>query len=93
MLREDPKDAFLIYALALECQKVGDLAETRKLLLQLRDEQSDYLATYYQLGKVYENAGEDDKALEAYRQGIEVAERQGDAKTKGELELAIWELE
>ncbi|NNE55769.1 MAG: tetratricopeptide repeat protein [Flavobacteriales bacterium] len=93
MLRDDPKDAFLNYALALERMKKGEMHEAIQALEKLRDSQPDYLATYYQLGKLYEQVSQNSKALSAYESGLEIAKKQGDNKAVNEINEAIWLLD
>jgi tetratricopeptide (TPR) repeat protein len=89
MLRDDPEDAFLIYALALEHEKAGEVQEAIKGLESLRSKQPDYLPVYYKLGKLSEQSGHMQKAIEYYKTGIQVARKQNDQKTLGELNEAL----
>ncbi|MFT4777812.1 MAG: tetratricopeptide (TPR) repeat protein [Flavobacteriales bacterium] len=93
MLKEDPKDPFLLYALALEQVKDNDIQAATTVLKELISTQPDYLATYYQLGKLQEQQGQIDDAIETYKKGEKIASEQRDLKTKSELSEAIWELE
>ncbi|MCB0761927.1 MAG: tetratricopeptide repeat protein [Flavobacteriales bacterium] len=93
MRNEDPSDPFLTYALALEYKSAGAVEEALNLLLELRKSHPDYLALYYQLGKLHEAAHDDEAALEAYRAGEHLANAVNDLKTRGELQEAIWFLE
>ncbi len=52
-LDEDPKDAFTLYAIAMEYMK-GDLKKSRNYFEKLLKEHPNYLATYYQVGHLYE---------------------------------------
>ncbi len=93
MLKEDPQDPFLNYALALEHAKEGALTEAIRLMegILLKDE--NYLGTYYQLGKFYESISEKDKATSIYRKGKLIAEKQKNRKTLGELDEALMMLD
>ena len=93
MLKKDPNDPFLRYALAIEIINSGDKKEGVKQLELLKDSQPDYLATYYQLGKLYEDLGENQKAIPVYQAGIEIAKKQNNNKTYGELSEALWLLD
>lgn len=92
MLQDDPADAFLQYALALEFEKAGEPTRAIETLLALNKQQPDYLPVYYKLGKLYEptNTAE---SIQYYRKGIEVARQQGDTKTLGELKEALMQWE
>ncbi len=87
-LQEDPKDTFLIYALALEYSKSDTpylAVQTFKKLIDLHPE---YIATYYQLGKLYESLGEKKQATEIYLKGMELAKNDVNKKTYLELKDA-----
>ena len=53
----------------------------------------DYLATYYQLGKLYERTEQAEKAKAIYAKGKEVAKATNDNKTLRELNEALTQLE
>ncbi len=93
VLRENPDDAFARYALALEYKKENLPSKAREVLESLRKSQPDYLPTYYQLGKLIEEDGDDERALRVYKDGLHLAIRLHDLKTRSELEEAIWMLE
>lgn len=92
MIEKDPKDPFLHYALALEYIKEGNSTNAVKLLISITQESPDYLASYYQLGKLLE-AKDVEKAKAYYRKGIETALQQKNMKTLGELNEALALLE
>jgi tetratricopeptide (TPR) repeat protein len=91
-LKDDPEDAFLNYALALELLKMNELEEARTLLEQLRGNRPDYLATYYRLGKLYEDLKMKQAALTIYKDGIELARHAGERHTMAELQSAYQNL-
>lgn len=93
MLKDDPSDAFLQYALALEWLKENNQPEALALLKKLVETQPEYLPTYYQLGKLMEQQGQIEAAIATYKKGEKIASEQRDLKTKSELSEAIWELE
>lgn len=93
MLAHEPGDSFLQYAAALEYHKAGNEDRAIELFETLRTSDPQYLGTYYQLGKLYENRGLADQALAIYRQGKEIARQQNDHKTLGELSEAEMLLE
>lgn len=93
LLRDDPNDPFARYALALEHKKENLSSEAREVLECLKHDQPEYLPLYYQLGKLIEEGGDIDDALDVYREGLAIATRQRDLKTRSELEEAIWMLE
>ncbi|MEM9664207.1 MAG: tetratricopeptide repeat protein [Bacteroidota bacterium] len=86
---EDPTDAFTCFALAQEYVKRGDLAAARAFYEGLVRDQPDYVGTYYHLGKLLEDLAEPGTAIDVYRQGIQVAQRQRDLKNLSELQDAL----
>lgn len=89
MLETNPKDSFLHYAAALEHQKNGDLPQAIKILKNLIKQSPDYLASYYQLGKILEERSRVEEAVEVYKAGKTVAAKQNDTKTLGEIAEAL----
>ncbi len=63
------------------------------LFENIRDNDPEYVGVYYHLAKLYVEFGENQKALETYKKGIEVAEAQNDAHSKSELAEALLTLE
>lgn len=93
MLKTDPSDSFLCYALALEYEKAGSTKTAIKVLEDLITENPDYLGAYYKIGQLYESGENMEKAIEIYHQGIKLANEKEDNKSKGELEEALWLIE
>jgi tetratricopeptide (TPR) repeat protein len=89
MLRKNPNDVFLCYAVCLEYYKLGEKTEAIEKLYTLMKSFPDYLPTYYQLGTWLEEQNETTRAKGIYRKGITVAQKQNDAKTLGELSEAL----
>jgi len=89
ILHEDPQDSFARYGLAMELAKQGSLAEAISEFRRLLSINPNYCAAYYQAGQTLEKLGKYEEAKETYRQGIEVASRLNDAKTRGELEAVL----
>lgn len=92
-LAEDPEDAFTRFALAAEYRKRGELDEARAFFEGLVADHPDYVGTYYHLGKLYEEVGRTDQAIETYRAGVHVAEVQRDHHARAELQSALLEAE
>lgn len=93
MEAQKPNDVFLKYAIALEYVSVGKDEEAKLILEGLLMLSPDYIATCYQLGKLYERLGENEKAIAVYQKGVELARKNGDKKNLGELNEAIMMLE
>lgn len=91
-MSEDPSDPFNAYALALEYQKTNT-DKAIELFDRLILDHPTYLPTYYQLGKLYQQMGQDKKAITAYNSGIDLAIAHKDLKTLQELRSARKEIE
>ena len=91
-LEESPADNFLIHALALEYAKAGDFEKAKACFKKNLELDSKYIATYYHLGKLYENKGMEQEAIETYRAGMEVAQAIGDQHAFSELRSVYEEL-
>ncbi len=89
MLETNPRDSFLHYAAALEHQKNGDLNGAIKIMQKIVKNDPDYLASYYQLGKMLEEKNKAEEAVEVYKSGKSIARKQNDMKTLGELAEAL----
>ena len=89
LLKDDPNDAFLTYALALELEQANRLDEAIVLLEQLLLKNNDYLATYYRLGQWYELKGAKEKAKLTYENGVVIAKQQHNTRTLKELNEAL----
>src|SRR4051812_32911667 len=86
---QKPADAFLKFAIAQEYVSAEKDFEALKYYKILLVNFPDYLAFYYQLGKLYERAGDIAAATKAYEQGKEVALVAKDFKTLNELNEAL----
>jgi lipopolysaccharide biosynthesis regulator YciM len=85
-LKEDSNDSFLKYALALEYVLVKENDTAIDCFLKLINEDENYVASYYQLGKLFESLNKVDKAIEIYKKGIEIAKKIENKKTLLELQ-------
>ena len=88
-LEQDPKDSFSRYALALEYVKAGQADDARREFEFVRDNDPAYVATYFQLGQLYQTIGQIHDAEKTFRTGIAVAAKAGDDHTRSELEAAL----
>jgi len=89
MLEKNPDDTFLNYAAALEHRKENHTAKAIRIFKKIIDQDPDYLATYYQLGKLLEEKGKASEALEVYKKGHALAVIKKDIKAMGELSEAM----
>ena len=93
MLKKEPNDLFLNYALAMELVGIEDYENAELQLQKTLSLNNNYLPCYYQLGQVLEKLNHTDKAISFYKQGVELAKTQGNTKAIGELNEALWMLE
>jgi predicted Zn-dependent protease len=93
MLKDEPDDSFLSYALALEYEKINEFSKAIEIIEMLLIKDKNYLGAYYQLGKLYEQAEQTNKAAAAYKRGITIAEQQKNRKAVSELNQALFLLE
>ena len=93
MLKDEPYDSFLNYALALEYAKAGDLHQAINLIEAVLKRDENYLGAYYQLGKQYEMIGNMEQAVSVYTRGIVIARKQNNRKAVNELNEALQQLE
>ncbi|MBR9859601.1 tetratricopeptide repeat protein [bacterium] len=92
MLKDQPDDPFLRYALALEEIERGNDDRAEDIFKELIHKNEDYHATYYHLAKLYERKGEEDLAVETYEKGLEITKGKGERHAFNELRSALDEL-
>ena len=92
LLAQSPQDPFLLFAIAKEHEKLGDVAEALRHYELLRTANPDYVGLYYHLGKLQMRTNPD-AAAETYREGIAIAQKMGDFHALAELKGALLELE
>jgi Tfp pilus assembly protein PilF len=93
LYKKDPNDSFVAYGIALEYISTENYDEAEKHLSEIITKDPDYLPAYMQLAQVKENLNRLDEAKDTYRQGIEVAKKNGELKTASEIEEFLNELE
>ena len=93
MLKSEPTDSFLNYALALEYAKLNDIKKAIELIESLLLHDENYLGAYYQLGKYYEQSNQKESATTIFNKGISIAKTQKNNKALSELNEALWMLE
>jgi predicted Zn-dependent protease len=83
-----PRDSALLrFSLGNEYLKSGDAEQARLQLSEALARDPAYSAAWKLLGKACAEAGEPQAALEAYRQGIAVAEKKGDKQAAKEMSV------
>ncbi len=88
-----PDDSFSKFALALELIKINKNPQAVVLFEDIVGNDPNYVGVYYHLGEQYLLEGENKKALETYKMGIEIATNLNDAHAKSELATALLALE
>lgn len=83
--KQDPDDEFITYGIALEYIKMNNFEKAQSFLEALQKRVPNYVPTYYQLAKVYEQLKRYEDALVTYQKGIPVAQTGGDLKAVSEL--------
>lgn len=92
-IKKNPDDSFSKFALALEFQKEGMYKRSRMFFENILENDPEYVGVYYHLGKLYELLDQPADAKKMYKQGIEVADKQQEERTKSELKEALAQLE
>jgi tetratricopeptide (TPR) repeat protein len=90
-LRDDPDEPFTRFALAQEYRKKGNPEEALRYFEALAADRPDYVGTYYHLGKLYQELGRRDDAVQTYRTGIGQAAAANDFHARSELQGALLE--
>jgi len=93
MLQRTPDDPFLLYCLAMEHKKAQDVKQAVELFDRVTMIDMNYCAAYHMKAQTLENAGDFAGAKQAYRDGIQAAERKGDDHARGEMAAALSMLE
>ena len=94
LVKDQPNDPFVPYALGLECIKYNT-QEALEWFRRCHDNFPDYLPNYYHYANLLAELDDEDQATAVFEQGIELASVQKDDKTLSELRTALlnWQLE
>lgn len=87
--KEDPQDAFTVYAIATEYVSRDEDSLAQTWFEQLTKDHPDYVGTYLHYGQLMERQGNPKAAVELYQKGIAVAKAAGDNKNQSELVEAL----
>ena len=88
-LKDEPDDSFLNYALAIEYVGRNDLDLAKDIFIKLIKNDPNYTATYYHLGKLYEQQGNKDEAESIYEEGIKLTRAAKEQHKLAELQSAL----
>lgn len=89
MLESDPTNTMVLFGLANEYQKIGDVQKTIATLEDYLAKADDEGAAFGMLAKAYENVGERDKAKNAYLAGIKAANNHGHPSMAAEFQETL----
>ncbi|MEX0746080.1 MAG: hypothetical protein WD118_10810 [Phycisphaeraceae bacterium] len=89
----DPNDPFITYGIALEHANQGEVDEALRWLDQTLQIDAQYCYAYFQKGRLLSDAGRDDEAKAALREGVKQAEQAGDAHAASEIGELLASLE
>lgn len=93
MSQDDPDNSFIRFAIAMEYKSNDRLEEAIEEFENLRKKDEDYVGLYYHLGECYADNDNEDSAINIYKKGIAIAEKQNDQHAKSELMNAKVNLE
>lgn len=91
-VEKNPHDAFALYGLAMECMREGDIAAAETEFKQLLNDHADYVAAYYQFGRMLALANRAAEARQIFSSGIARALAAGEEHARQELQAALDEL-
>lgn len=92
MLERNPNDTRIRFGLAMEYERLGrwdDAVHELKSYLASADDEGN---AWGRLGRALRELGHDQEAQDAYRRGVEAAQRHGHPSMAAELEEALEEL-
>lgn len=92
-VKDHPNDSFSKFALALELIKIDRRKSAVVLFEDIVQNDPNYVGVYYHLGEQYLIDGENKKALDIYKSGIQIATSVKDDLAKSELKTALLTLE
>ncbi|MBL7919196.1 MAG: hypothetical protein JNJ40_02715 [Bacteroidia bacterium] len=93
MLEKEPSDLFLNYALGTEYVGEKDVDRAEFQFKKVIEMDVNYIAAYYQLGKLFESLSKNKEALEYYNLGLEKAKLVKNNKAINEFGEAIFMLD
>ena len=93
LLEKEPDDLFLNFVLGLEFAAELQTDDAERQFMKVLTLDSNYIAAYYQLGKLLESNGKVKDALIYFREGLSKAREQNNNKSANEFEEAIFTIE
>lgn len=91
-VEKNPRDAFGRYGLAMECMKEGDVSAAEIHFKQLIAEHANYVAAYYQYGRLLVGENRPSEAKHVLAEGVARAQHAGEMHAQQELQAALDDL-
>ena len=88
-LQKEPEDSFLNYALAIEYIGINEKAKAKEIFEKLMEVDPEYTATYYHLGKMFQEEKNIERAEEIYQEGIRLTRMRKEQHKLAELQTAL----
>ena len=85
-IKNEPDDPFLKYALATEYLRLSEPGKALAYFEDLVNNHASYTGTYYHLGKLYEEMGRKQDAINIYETGMKITREQHDSHSFSELQ-------
>lgn len=92
LLAKNPKDAFTLYGLALECSNSGDFAAADTYFRMLLESNPDYVPGYQMYAQALAQNNRADDAKAVLTGGIQAATRVGNEHARSEMEALLVDL-
>ena len=92
LIERNPEAAFPKYGLAMEYRKKGDHEQAVCVFENLLERYPEYIAAYLHFGMSLVAQGQQQRAEEVLRRGVELAVEKGQAHAQAELQAALTEL-
>lgn len=89
LLESGQDSAMLRFGLGSAYLKQGDAAEAARHLAKAVELNPGYSAAWKLYGKAVAGSGDNARAIEVYRQGLEVAEQEGDVQAAKEIRVFL----
>ena len=89
MLAQEPENTLVMFGLAKEYEKLNQHEEVIALLENYLANADDEGNAYGMLAKAYEQTGNREKAIAAYKKGIEVSNAHGHPSMAGDYQMTL----
>ena len=89
MLEQGQDNALMRFSLGNAHLNLNEYEQAIEHLAQALRHNPDYSAAWKLYGKALAGAGQNDEAIKAYKQGIEIAENKGDIQAAKEMKVFL----